>query len=855
MHWLLSRAVRAQSSCRCRLCLHSGSSIVRHFTKVASRRKVLAADFFTACYTTILGTATVIDARRKEVRKKELDEKLEKARAALGNLGVHDSSSQQSEGVDSPDSGTVIISRSSDDGPRRKEQVAANSLLQELGVLYEITRRPVSRLSWIQTQLEWAHVEAAIVAEEQDSGSLLREPKSAQQLRRTTATVVELVNQLIYQSHTYKSTRSQDVDAKEQENSLDSADYKELKDILQTFHYPSYNQPTEDPGEAARIRFLLGESIRRIFNHATNTREIITKICYNLLTVGVPPSIHTYNTLIAGFNRIQCPDLAQTVVDSYIHRTTWPATEQTAVCLINHYRGINKEEGIRDIIQRMRGVRGDGLHFRIIDKKAIYTRDWLAWAIENCASRKYAYVERMRRTDAVFTSIIKGWLYCGELGNAGAAFVTCVRYGGSITIQTLQELFTACLSTVDYTAARRLVTGLAKNIRSFATWIDCTVHQESVNTSRQLIMSLLNLVDICRLPFNFAPVSESYIQTLQKLRSLINLTRLELEIEETANLCVATFEELTSSGSLVTRLDKALAMLDSAQLSRQKTARSLAHFGRLAELLSIERRCRDLETRIKSTTALTTATILKIKTGYEFDPSAILTSKQESPIWYRREYFFWYQRHRHDSLVNALQNIQISLGPMTIEDIRSQLLRRLPDPILSRRLGNSGHPENLGIRALTSFYASDMSHTNKHQDVDVFCSRLISQLEQEFVDIENTIRAILFAHLSGDTQRKLRFQYPDFYKMPFKKLYKYQLRRSIFKKVSAIDEQQSGGMKPPDQIKPATRASEGPLGIPRDIHISIEEGLHLDRSSTKLHSAGSSELCDADAALPLSVLG
>ncbi|KAI2783163.1 hypothetical protein F4815DRAFT_460107 [Daldinia loculata] len=852
MHWLLSRAVQAQSSCRCRLCLHSGRSIVRHTTNVAPRRKVTAADIFTACYTTILGTATVIDTQRKEVRKKELDEKLEKARAALGSLGVQDSSSQQGGGVDSPDSGTAIISRSSDDGSRRKEQVAANGLLRELGVLCEITRRPVSRPSWIQTQLEWAHVEAAIVAEEQDSGCILREPKSAQQLRRTTMTVVELVNQLIYRSQTYKSTRSQDVDA-EQKNSVDDAVYKELKDILQTFHYPSYNQPTEDPSDAARTRFLLGESIRRIFNHAANAKEIVTKICYNLLTAGVPPSIHTYNTLIAGFNRIQRPDLAQTVVDSYIHRTTWPATEQTAVCLLNHYRGVNQEDGIRDIIQRMRGVRGDGLHFRIIDKKAIYTRDWLAWAIENCASRKYTYVERMRRTDAVFTSIIKGWLYCGELGNAGAAFVTCVRYGGSITIQTLQELFRACLSTIDYTAARRLVAGLAKNIRSFATWIDCTIRQESVNTSRQLIMSLLNLVDICRLPFNFTPVSESYDRTLQELRSLINLTRFELEIQETANLCVATFEELTSSGSLVTRLDKVLAMLDSAQLSRQKAARSLARFGRLAELLSIERRCRDLETRIKTTTALTTATILKIKTGYELDPSAILTSKQESPIWYQREYFFWYQRQRYDSLVNALQNIQINWGPMTKEDIRSQLLRRLPDPVLSRRLGNSGHPENLGIRALTSFYVSGMTHTNGHQYV--FCSRPISQLEQELTDIENTIRAILFAHLSGDTQRKLRFQYPNFYKMPFKKLYKYQLRRSIFKTVSAIDEQQSGIIKPHGQIKPATRASEGLLGTPRDIHLGIEEGLHLDHSSTKLRSAGSSELRDADAALPLSALG
>ncbi|KAI1803846.1 hypothetical protein F4811DRAFT_562247 [Daldinia bambusicola] len=744
---------------------------------LASRRKVSVADIFTACYTTILGTATVIDARRKELRKQELDEQLEKARAALGSSGVQNSASQQDGGVDSPDSSPLITSHTYSDGPRRRGHISTNSLLQELGVLYEITRRPVSRPSWMQTQLEWAHVESAIVAEELDPENVLREPKSDQQLRRTTVAVIELVNQLIERSRTYESTRSQDGEA----NSSDDAVYKELKDILETFHYPSYNQPREDPNYTARTRFLLGESIRRIFNHTVDAKEVVTKICFNLLTVGVPPSIHTYNTLIAGFNRIQRPDLAQAVIDSYIHRTTWPATEQTAVCLLDHYRGVNQEDGIRDIIQRMRGVRGDGLHFRIVDKKAIYTRDWLAWAIENCASRKYAYVERMRRTDAVFTSIIKGWLYCGELGNASMALVTCIRYGGTVAIRTIQELFTACLSTVDYSAARRLAGGLAKNIRSFTTWIDHIIRQESINTSRQLVMSLSNLVDLSRLPFSFTPVARSYEQALQELNSLVKVTRIELEVEEAANLYAATLAAITSSGPLVSRLDKALATLELARESRQKAARSLAHFGRLAELVSIERRCRDLETRIKNTTALAKATILKIKTGYELDPSAILTSKQESSIWYQREYFLWYQRVRHDSLVNALQNIQISLGPMTKDDIRSQLLRRLPDPILSRRLGNSGHPENLAIRALTSFYASGMTHTNGLEAA--FYSASIGQLEQELTNIENTIRAILFAHLSGDTQRKLRFQYPNFYKMPFKKLYKYQLRRTVFKEV------------------------------------------------------------------------
>ncbi|KAI0830908.1 hypothetical protein F5Y06DRAFT_290602 [Hypoxylon sp. FL0890] len=852
MHALWSRAAQAQSSCRCRICLHSGRSIVRRSTNAASRRKISAADIFTACYTTILGTATILDAQRKEARKKELDEKLEKARAALGNLGVQEAPGQQGEESNDTDAGMNILEtrnfRSGRNGPGAS--TATNALLQELGAICEITRRPLPRPSWLQTQLEWAQVEAAITAEERDPDYQLREPKSSHQLQRTTATVLDLVNRLIWRSQTGESIRVQDnIEMSRGHTSAGDMVLKELQDVMQTSHYPSYRHPSEDVAETARSRSLLGESIRRIFNQAASSKEIVAKICYNIITSSAPPSIHIYNTLIAGFNRIRRPDLAEIVIDSYLHSTPWPATQQTMVCLLNHYRGTDHVEGLRDIIQRMRGVKGTGLHFRVISKHAVYTHDWLAWAMENCALRKHTYVERAKRGDDVFNSIIKSWLYCGELDNASRAFVACLRNGGSVPIQTLQELLKACLSAVYYPAARRLIQGFVKNIWKFAALVNRVIEKETIATSRQVVLSLSHLLEICWLPSKniIAPIAKVYHETLLQLESFLNRVRFELELRETANLCTTILKEIKSSDLLICRLERAIATLDSSRHSREKVTGVFANFSRLTEVLSIDRRYHGLETAIETTTTLVKATVLKIKTGYDLDPSALLTSNSLMSFC---------QQTRRYSILNALRNIEIHRGPMTQEDIRLQLFRCLPDPMLARKFEESGAANNLTIRTLITLYGPKPTVIPGPQQCDY--SKSIIQLEQELADAGLAIRATLFAHLNCHMQGRLGFKYPYLHTMPIKKLVEYHMRRRICEASRVTETQQTNIVESREQEDPAIRTTEESSMVLEDTdkandivprrpatkHADIERGLHIDRPTIELPSADPSVLRD-----------
>ncbi|KAI0181698.1 hypothetical protein GGR52DRAFT_525848 [Hypoxylon sp. FL1284] len=745
MYSLWMRTAQVQSSCRCRLCLHTGRPLVRRSTSAAPRRKATVADIFTACYTTILGTAAVLDAQRKDARKKELDDKLEKARAALCSLDVQRSTGQQNGESSSLDAGLESHPRH----PSRAQNGIANALLQELGILSEITRSPLPPPTWMQAQLEWAHIEAAIAAEEQDPDYTLREPRSELQLYRTTKTVVNLVNQLLEKSESSESTRCQD--NRETNKQEDTIAWEDLQDVLNGPHYPSFFDPSMDPGETARTRSLLGESIRRIFNQATSSKDIVARICFNMLTSAMPPSIHTFNTLIAGFNRIERPDLAQTVIDSFINTTAWPATQQTIVCLLSHYRGTNQISGVRDIISRMRGVKDTGLHFRIVSKDVIYSPDWFEWAERYCASRKRAYVQRADRNDEIFDSIIKSWLHFGQVGNAAMMLIACMRNGCSITIETLQKLITACLVTADFSAARRLMTGFAKRPRRFAGFIRDILQRESIAASRQFMTGLSRLFDMCWIPLYdvFDPLSRIHGKAIQALKQFVHRVQLELEMQQAEN---------------------------PPPPSTQRVLEASVDFEALGRLFSIDRRYQNLKEKISTTTALLNAVIIKMKTGYDFNVSLLESNRPHSPYYQRRQ----------DSIRHAIGTIQIHPGPMSEEDIRLQLIRNLPDSVVARELENSGNSENVAICSLVTFYGAD-SFTGPQPRGGGAYNASTKQLECQFSCVEDKIRAILFAHLGAQKQKRMRFLYPNWHTMSIPKLVEYHMRRRACKASTAAD--------------------------------------------------------------------
>src|SRR5690349_21076475 len=83
MQTLLSRAGKAPRS-GCKTCSNAIDTLGRRATSV--RRKPTFTELFTACYSSVFATAAVVDAVRKDDRRKELDRQIEEVRKELADL-------------------------------------------------------------------------------------------------------------------------------------------------------------------------------------------------------------------------------------------------------------------------------------------------------------------------------------------------------------------------------------------------------------------------------------------------------------------------------------------------------------------------------------------------------------------------------------------------------------------------------------------------------------------------------------------------------------------------------------------------------------------------------------------------
>ncbi|KAI1110959.1 hypothetical protein F5Y14DRAFT_426994 [Nemania sp. NC0429] len=745
MQTLWSSAARAQFSCRRRVCLHSPNALTRWSTWAVPRRKPSFGDLFTACYTTILGTAAIIDARRKEERRRILDQELDRARAALNQVtarrpqGSRDGENAASDEETAPPKRlpTYLTSRAGTE--------AVRPLLRKLQSLTGMTHRPLARQSWIKDQIDWAHIETCVAIEEQALDVVLQEPLSHAQLTDTTLLVLDLVDELLRRARTYPSGRPQD----KRWTSTSAGDriLEELGHLRYGHDFPSYQFPSADPVYTAQVRLLLNDHIRRIFNRAVPSRETVGRICYNLITAGVPPSVHTYNTLIAGFNRIQRPDLAQAVVNSYLDQARWPATDQTIVCLLNHYRGPGGLEGMREVVQRMRGVMDGELRLATIDKTTNARR-----------------CRRVERNDATFDHLIRGWLYHGEIGIACMTFVACLRAGPPLPHRTLQELLRGVLATGSFANARKLLVGIIRNFDNFKSYLSGIIQNNRTRVVRDLLWSLQQIINICWLPFGeiFGQSHQTYAAAVASLKSVLGRLDVQQEVWELARLPIQLSSALNSSKPLLARLELAIATLDATELSRRTSRVSEKAYTRIAMLVSIERRSIDLEEKTQNITAALKAVIISIKSGYEvFWILQLLSNPLSSRAF----------EDRRGALRVALNQVDVYDECLSIEKVTNQLFCQIPNQDLIRQLEENGNRERLSFGTLVYFFGRDMVAPRAYEEPTV--DHAHEQLESRVRAAHDSIRALIFTHIPYLQQRQAMYYYRGYYRIPIRRLFGY----------------------------------------------------------------------------------
>lgn len=644
------------------------------------------------------------------MRRKELDEKLERARASLSALAVQEAPSLHGEHTyqaPTEQSGSTIQNNGSNPGGGARD---LSVFLNELAELATATFTPRSRSPWPRFQVDWNQVEAAISAEEEDPELDVRLPRDQGQLERTTRTIESLVQTLLWQTRNPDQAPQSNIGHLQGGQSL-----SEAEELMSG--YPSYSSPHIEPEAASHGRAQLSETFRSIFNRATDAKEAVGKICYNLLLSTTPPNIHNYNTLIAGFNRIHRPDLAQAVINSYLDETKWPATQQTLVCLLEHARETNDLGLFKETIGRMRGTVEDGVHLRIFSKEAIYDDVGFAWVQKYATSRKNAYVERAHRNQEVFNSMIRGWLQFGKVDIASMSFVACVRNQFFVPVDTVHDLLTQCLTTLNQKTARTMLDRLGKDLEKFELLLQHIVTESTAQMASkigELFGALFNLSGFVYKPV-FSGARRNVGHLLEMFREHVGASNADPTSEAAA----------------------------------------------LARIAALAKECQSLEEKNKRLEAHVKVLSLNHKTGYDLNASNRLP-----PI-------DWQNRTRHEHyppLTYALQVIDLKSTMTTQNCIKIRLLSQLPNQAVAKKLKAAANLDNLSVQSLISFYHP----LQKRSWTPAAASEGdIGSLERQASNIEQNIQAILFCQLTSTRQRSYRTLYQDWFDMPVEKLAKH----------------------------------------------------------------------------------
>ncbi|ETS77476.1 hypothetical protein PFICI_11350 [Pestalotiopsis fici W106-1] len=729
MQTLWSRVAQAQSACRCRVCLHPTNALSRRATTAAPRRRVTGADLFTACYTTILGTAVVIDSQRKEVRRAELDAKLERARASLSTLAVQESpiafEADETQGSWDHEGSTLPKTFSPEGGATKDGSV----LLGELADIGTMTFAPQSRSTFPRHEVNWEQVEAAISAEEK-SDNWIRLPANENQLEKTTKTVEQLVQTLLWQARSTSSAGQSADQTSTGDEFLDQAE-----DLLG--EYPMYRNPHVEPEASRTARFDLSENFRTLFSKNPNVKEAVGKICFNLLASPAPPNLHNFMTLIAGFHRVQRPDLAGAVIDSYLMSTDWPATQQTVVCLLSHAIATNDVELFREIVLRMRGYIGDGMHIRRLFQRP---SDEIAntkvdhWRLKDFVIRKFTYISRFDRRHEVFDTLTRGWLHFNQVQAASRSFIGALCSENLPSVDTIHELLKTSLESLNQTNARYLVKKLLSHTERVDYLMEYIIAQSTAQIARrigELLYSLLSLAD------------SGHIEALAEARLFLK------QLLDSIGGRPGEFDLICKSAALVMK----------QQRLEEKTKRIEAHIKVLA---------------------------IKHETGINLDYVDVLP-----PIeWNHRNL------EKYPAVFHALDAIDLASGISTGIEIKRQLLRGMPDQTIARELdAAAGNLDDVTFQALISFYDPRQQTDSAQMETS---TDVVGQLEGCAREIEGRIKAILFCYARKYHQWSCRRAHLDWHSMPVDLLFRYtgehlqyQLKRRQTKRHLQEDAEQS----------------------------------------------------------------
>lgn len=511
MQALWSRAGQSHR-CGCRPCNVALAAARRRAATTARRRKPTFAELFTACYSSVFATAAVVDAVRKEDRRRDLDILLEEARRDLSDL-------QDREPFVAPegDGKTPDLSIQQMDALWR----CLKTIYKTRPYMKEIHKPPIVTASKLFASLrserygcpseetlraacltDYEELEKAVLADESDERYVAREAINQVQLLRESTSVKRLVDKFLHRTH------------KVDKEPGTTPSFEEACILAKTSKL-DYTFRSIDSEWARQNTVRLNRQLRQIMNAPDiRIKEKIGRICYNLLISAHAADMHTYNTLIVAFTKAGLHGFADALVHSFFHDRLLRPTPTTFVAILSHYKVTQNHGRFLYALACITGVdckTGGKVRRRHIDdiESNYMLLDWAVDVRLRTLSGNWVW-EHVPPTRALVEEAIHGLLHFKLFEQAASFFLTCVQWGVGLSIKVVRQVLDECVVAMDWKGALQLIRGLIKCKQQWKAML-LTGDGEA---DWYLISRIYALIDLCGLRIPGGRVSETCLANL-----------------------------------------------------------------------------------------------------------------------------------------------------------------------------------------------------------------------------------------------------------------------------------------------------------------------------------------------------
>lgn len=512
MKSLWSKAGQAHR-CGCRACKTAVTGAGQRVT--APRRKPTFAEIFTAAYSSVFASAAIVDAVRKDERRRDLDRQLEDARRELAEL-------QQQNGSD--DMGHESLESSIS----RLTDRQMNALWQNLKAGYKARphdsamSHPVAgRASKLGEKLQSEHygcpdeasmnllrstdlnrLEEAILLEETNRSIRRRDPRSEKQMQRLSESILRLIRRMMEQTKHLSKDPSP------------CPSFDEAAKMLRA-GFPRYTYAGIDPDRACDNNKRLNSANRAaIHNPELGLREKIGRICYNMLISAYPPGMSSLNSLIVAFDHWGYHYLAESVVDTFFHDSLFMPTLLTYPAILHHYRAT------RDYVKFMRtiaciagldGTTGAKYRRRHISELEYIgaTLNWAGNTEQRTVTGEWVW-QHAPLNRLMVEEILRGLFQGRMCGLAVSFFASCMQTGVYLTSKVAKQVLDECLLALDWKAAVQLIHEFSKHQEVWTVLLS----SRDDETIAYVVDRVYSLLDLIGLGISRVSISEQHLASL-----------------------------------------------------------------------------------------------------------------------------------------------------------------------------------------------------------------------------------------------------------------------------------------------------------------------------------------------------